>query len=218
LQDKDLSSRPAFGPEHKILRQGGKFHLLIGVTGSVATIKLVELIEQLQKTSPPNKLVIHVMATAAAKHFIDYESLQQPVYDDSDEWSMWKKRGDPVLHIELRKWADALLLAPLDANSMAKIANGMCDNLLTSVVRAWDPRKPVYFAPAMNTAMWENVLTYQHRKTLKELLRFKEIPPIEKVLICGDSGYGAMASVHMIASIVSIEVKNRFTVYSDSSK
>lgn len=56
---------------------------------------------------------------------------------------------------------------------MAKIANGMCDNLLTSVVRAWDPRKPVYFAPAMNTAMWENVLTYQHRKTLKELLRFK---------------------------------------------
>lgn len=41
------------------------------------------------------------MATAAAKHFIDYESLQQPVYDDSDEWSMWKKRGDPVLHIGL---------------------------------------------------------------------------------------------------------------------
>lgn len=75
--------------------------------------------------------------------------------------------------VELFKWADALLLAPLDANSMAKIANGLCDNLLTSVVRAWGPGKPVYFAPAMNTAMWENTLTYQHRKTLKDLLGFK---------------------------------------------
>uniref|UniRef100_A0A0N5AXF6 Flavoprotein domain-containing protein n=1 Tax=Syphacia muris TaxID=451379 RepID=A0A0N5AXF6_9BILA len=213
----DVAKRPPFGPDHRIQRQGSKFHLLIGVTGSVATIKLLELINELYKTSPQNKLVIKVMATAAAKHFIDYSTLPIPVYDDEDEWNMWKKRNDPVLHIELFKWADALLLAPLDANSLAKIANGLCDNLLTSVVRAWGRGKPVYFAPAMNTAMWENTLTYQHRKTLKDLLGFKEIPPIEKVLMCGDFGCGAMASTHMIATIVSSEVKNRFSVYSDCS-
>lgn len=75
--------------------------------------------------------------------------------------------------LELRKWSDAMLIAPLDANSMGKIANGICDNILLSIVRAWDPRKPLYYAPAMNVAMWENPLTYQHRKVLKELLRYK---------------------------------------------
>lgn len=50
--------------------------------------------------------------------------------------------GDPVLHIELRKWADLLVIAPLTANSLAKLANGMADNLLTCVARAWDYRKP----------------------------------------------------------------------------
>lgn len=210
--------RAPFDSQHSFARQGGKFHLLIGITGSVATIKLNELIAELQRLSPPNKLVIRIVTTEAAKHFIVEEELSQPAYDDNDEWNMWKKRGDPVLHIELRKWADAMLIAPLDANSMAKIANGLCDNLLTSVVRAWDPRKPLYFAPAMNSAMWDNPLTYQHRKTLKELLRYKEIPPIEKELMCGDKGYGAMATVQMIASIVSSEVKNRFAVYSDSSQ
>lgn len=66
-----------------------------------------------------------------------------------------------------------MLIAPLDANSMAKIANGLCDNLLTCVVRAWDPRKPLFFAPAMNSAMWESPITYQQRKVLKDLLRYK---------------------------------------------
>lgn len=50
---------------------------------------------------------------------------------------MWKNRGDPVLHIQLRKWADYLLIAPLSANTLAKISNGICDNLLTLVCRAW---------------------------------------------------------------------------------
>ena len=51
--------------------------------------------------------------------------------------------GDPVLHIELRRWADVLLLAPLSANTLAKAASGLCDNLLTCVVRAWDFDKPL---------------------------------------------------------------------------
>lgn len=57
---------------------------------------------------------------------------------DEDEQLRWTKRGDPVLHIELRKWADALIIAPLSANTLAKIANGLCDNLVTLVCRCWD--------------------------------------------------------------------------------
>uniref|UniRef100_A0A183DSS0 Flavoprotein domain-containing protein n=1 Tax=Gongylonema pulchrum TaxID=637853 RepID=A0A183DSS0_9BILA len=220
-------TREPYGPDHVIAREGGKFHLLIGITGSVASIKLSELITELQKQSPQGRLVIRVVATEAARAFIDESAFEIPIYNDLDEWNMWKKRGDPVLHIgklpifeliELRRWADAMVVAPLDANTLAKWANGLCDNLLTSIVRCWDPRKPMYYAPAMNVAMWENPLTYQHRKTLKDLFRYKEIPPIEKELMCGDTGLGAMATVQMVASILASEVKNRFAVYSDHSK
>ena len=65
------------------------------------------------------------------------------------------------MHIELRRYCDLLLIAPLSANTMGKIANGLCDNLLTSLVRAWDFKKPkpVIVAPAMNTMMYEHPLT-----------------------------------------------------------
>ena len=57
---------------------------------------------------------------------------------ESDEYKMWKKRGDTVLHIWLRKWADAMIIAPLSANTLAKLSTGLCDNLITLVCRCWD--------------------------------------------------------------------------------
>ena len=62
---------------------------------------------------------------------------------DEDEWRQWGQVGDPVVHIELRRWADAFVVAPLSANTLAKVAGGLCDNLLTCVVRAWDFAKPL---------------------------------------------------------------------------
>lgn len=62
--------------------------------------------------------------------------------------------------------------------------------------------------------MWENPLTFKHLEVLKNLLQFKEIPAVEKELMCGDKGLGAMAPVQMIASIITSEVKKRFAVYS----
>ena len=77
-----------------------------------------------------------IIATKSAIAFLNTQDfdIEEVIYEDRDEWSMWKGRGDQVLHIELRKWADALLIAPLDANSMAKMALGLSDNLVTSVV------------------------------------------------------------------------------------
>lgn len=113
------------------------------------------------------------------------------VFTDEDEWNMWQKRDDPVLHIELGKWADLLLIAPLDANTLAKMAGGICDNLLLCTTRAWDLNKPLYFCPAMNTRMWDHPITVKHIDTLKSWKHI-EIPCIPKKLMCGDVGLGAM--------------------------
>ena len=84
-----------------------------------------------------------------------------------DEWKHWDEIGDPVFHIILRDWADLLLIAPLSAHTLAKISNGLCDDTLSCVIRAWDfghgdrPGKPIIMAPAMNSAMYQHpVSTY----------------------------------------------------------
>lgn len=74
---------------------------------------------------------------------------------------------------------------------------GFCDNLLTCVVRAWDPKKPLLFCPAMNTFMWQHPLTAEHIAKLKTF-GYTEIPAINKTLICGETGMGAMAEVDTI--------------------
>uniref|UniRef100_A0A8C6Y0B4 Phosphopantothenoylcysteine decarboxylase n=1 Tax=Naja naja TaxID=35670 RepID=A0A8C6Y0B4_NAJNA len=169
-------------------------HILVGVTGSVAALKLPLLVEELLKIPG---LEVLVVTTENAKHFYKAEEIPVTIYDDSNEWQKWKKRTDPVLHIELRRWADLMLVAPLDANTLAKIANGICDNLLTCVIRAWDVSKPLFFCPAMNTLMWEHPITARQVGQLKEF-GYVEIPCIVKKLVCGDEGRGAMAEISTI--------------------
>jgi phosphopantothenoylcysteine decarboxylase len=152
---------------------------------------------------------------------------QGTVYLDSDEWPTGRlfEVGEPVLHIELRKWAELLLIAPLDANTLAKLSLGLCDNLLTCVYRAWDSSRPVVLAPAMNTLMWEHPATVRHLRQLLEDHGPGELPPsptpdavcdaIEgwcdrlhvikpqsKRLACGVVGMGGMAEVPRIVMAV----------------
>ncbi|KAK6839115.1 hypothetical protein PG989_016580 [Apiospora arundinis] len=128
----------------------GKTHLLLAASGSVATIKLPLIVQALSRH--PN-LSIRILLTPSASRFLAGQSVEQPtvsslrhlpnvdaVYVDEDEWKEPWKRGNAILHIELRRWADLLVIAPLSANTMAKIVNGMADGILTSVVRAWDAR------------------------------------------------------------------------------
>jgi phosphopantothenoylcysteine decarboxylase len=114
-----------------------------------------------------------------------------------------------VLHIELRKWADLFLIAPLDANTLAKVANGICDSCLTSVYRCWDLTRPVVIAPAMNTLMWEHPVTDRNLKQLQQDCKILRICwPQEKLLACGDMGTGAMASIPEILSQCYLDQKN----------
>lgn len=142
-----------------------------------------------------------MIVTENAKHFVDINNISPdvPVLTDTDEWNAWTKRGDPVLHIDLTKWADIFIIAPLDANTLAKMAQGLCDNLLLCTARAWDFNKPIYFCPAMNTFMWEHPVSSEHVAKLKDW-GYREIPCISKTLMCGDTGNGAMAEVDTIVS------------------
>lgn len=167
--------------------------VLLALTGSVATIKLNDLLHLLTKSSD-----VIVITTKSAEHFATAEKFEDVrFYNDQSEYAMWKGRNDPVLHIELRKWADILIIAPLSANTLAKLANGLCDNLVSCVARAWDFERPFYVAPAMNTLMWTHPFTEKHLSALEDI-GVKVIPPIQKTLMCGDKGTPQCLSVQMI--------------------
>ncbi|XP_029951991.1 phosphopantothenoylcysteine decarboxylase [Salarias fasciatus] len=181
-----------------LLKPPGTFCVLVGVTGSVAALKLPLLVSQLLQLPGVD---VRVVTTEHAKHFYNPAEISVKIYSDKDEWELWTQRSDPVLHIELRRWADLFVIAPLDANTLGKIASGICDNLLTCVVRAWDTSRPLLFCPAMNTAMWLHPITAQQVSRLKEF-GYVEIPCIAKKLVCGDEGKGAMAEVSTIVGVV----------------
>lgn len=196
------------------------FNVLLAVTGSVATIKLVELAKKIDSTLPKTYLDkttgdkmeacvnIKIVMTKNSMHFAPKDQVEAElanskieIFEDADEWSTWKKMGDPVLHIELRKWADLCLIAPLDANTMAKLANGICDNLLTCIVRAWDLSKPLIYCPAMNVHMYNHPITKEQISKLQSH-GYLRVDCVEKRLACGDVGMGAMASIDTIAQKV----------------
>ncbi|KAJ3289165.1 hypothetical protein HK104_007685 [Borealophlyctis nickersoniae] len=191
------------------IRAPGPLRILVGATGSVASIKVPLLVKKIKEVFEGG-VEIRIVATTYALHFFkpaDVEPVE--VFTDASEWEAWQKISDPVLHIELRNWADAMVIAPLDANTLAKVANGMCDNLLTCILRAWDDRRPVIVCPAMNTYMWDHKFTARHLKLLKGMLRYTVVQPISKTLACGDTGVGAMAEPGTIARVLHDTVEQR---------
>lgn len=182
-----------------------KPRILLAASGSVAAIKFSNLCHCFSEWAE-----VKAVATKSSLHFIDKPSLPKnvPLYTDEHEWSGWQRIGDSVLHIELRRWADIMVIAPLSANTLAKIAGGLCDNLLTCIVRAWDYSKPLFVAPAMNTFMWTNPFTERHLMALDEF-GISLIPPVSKRLACGDYGNGAMAEPSLIFTTVRLLFESR---------
>lgn len=187
--------------------------VLLGVTGSVAAIKTPELYAALTRSGHS----VRIVATRAATYFFDPAAIassggqrnRSVVHLDEDEWPGADaggryQRGDEVLHIELRRWADVFLIAPLDANTLAKLANGLADNCLTCVWRAWDLARPMILAPAMNTLMWQHPFTDRHLKQVAADAgaALQIAAPESRELACGDVGIGAMASVERLVALV----------------
>jgi len=169
-------------------------NILHGLTGSVATTlypKINDNYNELKRNAGHNHMYV---CTESADKITDLSRAN--VRSDRDEWETYK-HNQKVLHIDLVKWADIFIIAPLSANTLAKLAHGLCDNLLTCVARAWDFNKPFIVAPAMNTNMWEHPITKQHINII-ESWGIEVINPVEKKLFCGDIGIGAMEDVKKI--------------------
>jgi phosphopantothenoylcysteine decarboxylase len=207
-----------------------KKHLLLCASGSVATIKIPNIVQAL--SHHPNLSIILIF-TQSATDFLAGQSAEQPhlnslleipnvdgILLDEEEWIHPWKRGSGVLHIDLRRWADIMVIAPLSANTLAKIVAGLSDNLLTSVVRAWDTTgeiegrktKRILVAPSMNTGMWRQPITTRSIRVLEEEWGvgkdgkgqgwFEVLRPMEKELACGDVGDGAMKDWKEIVEVI----------------
>ena len=138
--------------------------VLLGATGSVAATRTPALVAALVAAGH----AVKVVATTPALYFFDADALPPgTLHTDATEWPGDRyARGDAVQHIVLRDWAELFVIAPADANTLAKLAVGLCDNALTCVWRAWDVARPVVLAPAMNTLMWQHPFTRRHLRSL----------------------------------------------------
>ena len=167
-------------------------NILIGVTGSIAIYKTIDLVRRFVKEGANVKVVM----SDGAKEFIQpltFEAISGHKILDKENES-WEHSGSSN-HIAIGKWADIFIIAPATANTINKLGHGIADNLLLQIALAY-PRIKI-IAPAANTNMIENPLTKASLKMLA-LCNFLVVQPISKELVCRDVGNGAMAEVEDI--------------------
>lgn len=165
--------------------------VVLCVTGGIAAYKSAELTSKLKKAGAK----IHVVMTKSACEFITpitFEALSgnRTVTDTFSREFAWE-----VEHISLAKAADVFAVVPATANVIAKMAHGIADDMVTTTILA--TRAPVVVAPAMNTAMFENIATQENIETLRAR-GIQIIAPVSGRLACGDTGSGKLASVEDI--------------------
>ncbi|MEC7891192.1 MAG: bifunctional phosphopantothenoylcysteine decarboxylase/phosphopantothenate--cysteine ligase CoaBC [Pseudomonadota bacterium] len=177
------------------MKQLANKHILLCVTGGIAAYKAAEII-RLFKSSGSN---VRVLMTKAAQEFITPLTMQalsgNQVHVDLLDTEAEAAMG----HIELAKWSDAILIAPCSANSISRLAAGKGDDLMTAVCLAAECK--IYFAPAMNQAMWADSRTQKNYQVLKKN-NFISIGPNSGEQACGDEGYGRMSEPQEIVSEV----------------
>ncbi len=177
-------------------------NILHGLTGSVATT-LFSKISDKYISEKDKGIDVQYVLTNTSRIFIRRPlPYTERILCDHSEWDLYEM-NKRVLHIELVQWADVFVIAPLSANTLAKLANGICDNLLTCVARAWDFKKPFIVAPAMNNLMYSHPITEQHLTTIKSW-GVTIVPPQTKKLFCGTYGLGAMAEIDDIMEKINL--------------
>ena len=164
--------------------------IILAVSGSISAYKAADLTSRLKKKGYD----VHVIMTEAAQAFITPLTLQvlskNPVHTDVME----EKLAERINHIDLGKEADLFVVAPASANTIAKLAYGLADNMLTATALALPSTTPKLIAPAMNTKMYENPLTKKNLDTLHNV-GYQEILPKSGLLACGDTGRGTLADI-----------------------
>ncbi|WP_293874415.1 phosphopantothenoylcysteine decarboxylase [Streptococcus sp. A12] len=172
-------------------------NILLAVTGSISAYKAADLTSQLTKLGHQVK----VLMTPAATAFITPLTLQVLSKQAVLVEVMTEEDPKQIQHIDLGKEADLFLVAPASANTIAKLAHGFADNIVTSTSLALPSEVKKFLAPAMNTKMLDHPATQNNLETLKSY-GYQIIPPREALLACGDQGSGALASIETILTTI----------------
>ena len=177
--------------------------IVLAVSGSISAYQAADLSNQLTKLG----YQVHVLMTEAATQFITPLTLQ--VLSKKAVHLDVMKEDDPkvVNHIELAKQADLFVVAPASANTIAKLAHGIADNIVTATALALPTDIPKLIAPAMNTKMYDNPLTQRNLQNLQEV-GYQEIEPRSSMLACGDVGRGALAGLDAIIQKIQDTIEN----------
>lgn len=169
--------------------------IILGISGGIAAYKCCDLTRMMVKEG----FDVHVILTQAATQFVTPLTLQtlsrnkvhREMFNLTDEME--------VGHISLADRADIILVAPATADLIAKVSNGICDELLTTVISA--TKAPVIFSPSMNENMWTNPITQENVNRLKNF-GYKFIEPEEGDLACGYKGKGRLPNLETIVNEV----------------
>lgn len=171
--------------------------ITLAVSGSISAYKAADLTSQLTKAGHE----VTVIMTKAATAFITPLTLQSLSKNLVHTDIMLEENPASIKHIDVAKETDLFLVAPASANTIAKLAHGLADDMLSAVALAIPAGVPKLIAPAMNTNMYLNLATQDN---LEKLARFgyQEIKPREALLACGDFGTGALAELDLILESV----------------
>lgn len=185
-------------------------NILLGVCGSISAYKSYDILRGFIKEN----CKVRIILTKGSLKFIKKETFYylgaEKVYTYSDDFDISSQINN-VLHIDLKDWSDKLIISPLSANTLSKIANGQCDDLLTSVFLSYTKKDVIVF-PAMNTQMLENITTQRNIKLLSENPQCFIHPPSDGTLACGEIGKGKLPDVDTIVDfsiIFNNKIKNR---------
>ena len=169
--------------------------ILLCITGGIAAYKTPELTRIFKK----NRADVRIIMTESAKEFVASLSLQA-VSGNQIHYSLLDEEAElGMSHIELAKWADVILIAPCTAESIARLAQGRANDLMSAVILASDAE--LFIAPAMNTKMWQDKVTQMNVDTLK-IKNINFIGPDSGEQACGDIGEGRMSEPYDIASAI----------------
>lgn len=173
--------------------------ILVGITGCIALYKVAELVSSLRKSGNELKIVM----TQSAERLVSKDLFSAvgncEVYTDSDAFNI---RNGFIPHTELSKWPDVLVVAPATANTIAKIAHGMADNLLTMVCLAYNGDRKL-LVPAMNYRMYENAATQDNLQILKKR-GWWVLEPSVGHLACGEYGKGRYPENEVVKEAIEI--------------
>ncbi|MEM9806462.1 MAG: bifunctional phosphopantothenoylcysteine decarboxylase/phosphopantothenate--cysteine ligase CoaBC, partial [Cyanobacteria bacterium P01_D01_bin.56] len=162
--------------------------ILVGISGGIAAYKVCEVVSTLAKSGAEVRVILTSSATEFVSALTFATLSRHQAYTDEQFWSANQARP---LHIELAEWADIFLIAPLTANTLAKLAHGLADNLLTNTVLA--STCPVLLAPAMNTDMWLQSSVQRNWQQILTDERYHSVGPAAGRLACDRIGTGRMA-------------------------